>query len=793
MMSERPILGVVCWVMFVASAPIIAQNRRALLIGIAHYAPPAGATLPISPAGHSPDSRFAQGQSWSDLEGPPVDVTSMQVLLRETYGFKDIRVLQEEQATRQGILAALDRLIADTQPGDLDVFYYAGHGSLRIDTLSSKRNELCRQNGCDETIVPIDAWKGTEDIRDKELAMKFNKIVYEKRAHVTAIFDSCHSGTMARGVTNSVQRVLPYDDRDVAEEKKKDQATVVEADLKQVPQQGDAIIIAAAASNESAVEAKYPDDSEFHGVFTRALVRILSSTTQTLSADDVVAGVSNMLHADPIPFQQPSVEGRTHQSLFGDPVAAHALHVHVARVSGSIVQLDMGSAAGFDVGTQFTALEFGSAKEKTVIEIQQIANPLSSTAQVVKGSADVKVGQTFELSQMVYPRAARLTIFSGKPEPSAADAIANANRMFPGLTWVVEPTLEAVDYLVVEGEHGWVAYDQRGIAVSPGLSAKGKAFLLLGPTPALMSALEQALPFQRQAFSFTSRISEANYLLARQPTTDPTAQYALFDPIILPPQYDKEGHALPRKQDTWVTSPETDPDDAAINGGQQPEVVCRNDVSLPVRTAWLPDHSGTGKDVAIALNRRIVRLGKLRVWMQTPAIAPGLQGWPYHLLVTQSGGDTPLSGLLHAKSQYDARLVTTAEERAAAIITPSYVYLFGFDCAANPFLLYPTKGFTSEKVPQPDEGGVFPISYKILTEGVDKPFGADSLFLLVTAERIMTPELLLSDGVVERESRGVGGNRFEELMTEMSDAGTRGPKSVPTDWFVQQIVVPSRP
>ena len=56
---------------------------------------------------------------------------------------------------------------------------------------------------------------------------------------------------MVRRITNSVQRTLPYDDRDVAVEP----GAITEADLKQIPQKGDSIILAAAASTESAVEA----------------------------------------------------------------------------------------------------------------------------------------------------------------------------------------------------------------------------------------------------------------------------------------------------------------------------------------------------------------------------------------------------------------------------------------------------------------------------------------------------------------------------------------------------------
>lgn len=229
-LSMRCLGRIVIWLYLAISLNAVAhsQTRRALLIGIDHYAPPAGATLPVPAAGHAPDSRFAADATWINLHGPSVDVASMQVLLKQSYGFQYIRVLDEQQATRQGILAAIDQLVADTHPGDLVVFYYAGHGSQRLDTLSSK-------NHLDQTIVPVDAWKGTEDIRDKELALRFDQIVYDKHAHLTAVFDSCDSGTMARGVTNSVQRFLSYDDRDVALEKEKDPTTVTELDLKQIP------------------------------------------------------------------------------------------------------------------------------------------------------------------------------------------------------------------------------------------------------------------------------------------------------------------------------------------------------------------------------------------------------------------------------------------------------------------------------------------------------------------------------------------------------------------------------
>lgn len=769
-----PNLLILSIILISLAIPSEGQTRRALLIGINSYAPPAGAKLPVPAAGHASDSRFASGDSWPGLRGPLVDIANMQVLLKQNFGFQDIRVLTEQDATRQGILAAIDKLVADTQHGDFDVLYYAGHGSRRLDTLSSK-------NHFDETIVPIDAWKGVEDIRDKELARRFNQIVYDKQAHLTAIFDSCNSGTMARGVTASVVRALPYDDRDVAYEKKKDPATIVETDLKQIPQNGDAIILAAAASNETAAEALYSDDREWHGAFSRALAHVLRSSTVPLSANDVVAEVANMLHADPTPFQQPSVEGRTGQSLFGDPVPPHPLHAHVVKAVGVNMLLDVGSAAGFDTGTQFTALEPGAGGQRTVIEVHQINEPLASTAQIVSGPP-VKVGQVFELTKLTYPRGARLVVFTSKSEPDPASATAKAKASFPGLSWVDDPADQPIDFLVADSDAGWVAYNQSGQTTPPGPDVKGSAYLLLGPPASLRTAIEQSPPFQRSAFSFTTKPSEANYLLAMRQKSG-TTEYAFFDPIVL----------APHKSDAWVKSTETDPDDAKLNNGKPPEVVCRNDVSLPVRTAWLPSTAENSRDFIVALNRRMVRLGKLRVWLQSAALSPGAAGWPYHLTILQPNTDTRISGPLHLDQEYEVRLVTTPDERASLNPIPKYVYVFGSDCAANPFLLYPPRNLNGDAtLPQPGADGVYGLSIPLqLHEAVSNPLGADTIFVLVSAQKLTDTGILIQDGVLDRGTRG-GGNRFDELVADMSDAGTRGPREVPGNWLIQQLVIPSR-
>jgi hypothetical protein len=772
----RVSLLAICVFLCVAGMAIQSQaeprpTSHALLIGVAHYAPPSGSALPVAASGHSVDSRFAPGASWHSLQGPLTDVAAMHVLLQETYGFTDIRELKDEQATRQGILDAINQLIADTQKGDRVVIYYSGHGSQRLDSKSSKDQR-------DQTIVPIDAWKGVKDIRDKELAQLFDKIVFDKQARLTAIYDSCNSGTMARGITESVERTLPYDDDDVA----KEQGAVLESDLKRIPQQGDAIILAAAGPTQSAVEARYPEDGQVHGAFTRALIRVLRQNSQALSAEDVVSAVSSMLHADPLDFQQPSVEGRVQESLFGDPVASHELHVRVAKVSSGKITLDMGSAAGFDAGTEFTGLKPGDDGTRTVLTVASIDGPTASTATVKSGDTQVTAGEIFAASSMVYPQAARLVVFLPKPGsvPTAA-AIARTKSLFPSLTWVDDPAVNAVNYLVAEGAGGWIAFGQDGHAAKPGAGPKGSAFLLLGPPPSMVDRIRRTEPFKRNAFQFTDTPAAANYFLTMRLRADGAPEYTLFDPRVL----------AAHKVDEYVVSKENDPTEADLNGGKNPEVICRNDLSFPVRTAWLHDATANATEDSIApvLARRILRLGKLRVWQQIPSMTSGATDWPYHLAIARSNATA--TDPLHLNEAYDVRLVTTADALSKRAVSPKYIYLFGFDCAANPYQVYPTDETNGvAQGPPLSAAGSYPVTYTLMSESVTEPLGADTLFLLATREKINNLSLLTYDGVIESQSRGSG---LDELMVNLNDAGSRGASPVVTTWQVQQVVVPSRP
>jgi len=373
-----------------------------------------------------------------------------------------------------------------------------------------------------------------------------------------------------------------------------------------------------------------------------------------------------------------------------------------------------------------------------------------------------------------------------EPVPSAA-AIAGVKAQFPGFTWVDDPTEAPVNYLVTQETGGWKAFGQNGKAVKPGPGVKGAAFLVLGPPPSVADRIRRTEPFKRNAFRFTDNLAEASYFLTIRVRKDGAPEYALFDPRVLADHKDTD----------YVRSEETnDTMETEINGGKNPEVVCRNDVSFPVRTAWLHDQTSAATEDSIApvIARRILRLGKLRVWQQLPSLVPGVSDWPYHLQIvrTNPAATDPLHpDDLHPDEQYDARLVATAEQLSSRPVSPKYFYLFGFDCAANPFQLYPdTETNGGAQGPPLDGKGAFPTTFTVMTQTVTMPYGADTLFLLATKEKINNLSLLTFDGVIESRSRGSG---LDQLMVDLNDAGSRGASPVVTAWQVQQVVVPSRP
>ncbi|KUI59454.1 Metacaspase-1B [Cytospora mali] len=146
-------------------------RRKALLVGINYFG--------------------QRGQ----LRGCINDVRNMSQYLVEHFGYKreDMVILTDDQQnpmsqpTKQNILRAMHWLVKDARPNDSLFFHYSGHGGQTKDLDGDE------EDGYDEVIYPVD-FRQVGHITDDEMHRILVRPL-QSGVRLTAIFDSCHSGT----------------------------------------------------------------------------------------------------------------------------------------------------------------------------------------------------------------------------------------------------------------------------------------------------------------------------------------------------------------------------------------------------------------------------------------------------------------------------------------------------------------------------------------------------------------------------------------------------------------------
>ena len=142
------------------------------------------------------------------LRGCVNDTEMQRHLLIHRFGFnpKDIYILTDQQATRQGILEAFEEhLIKQAKPGDVAVFHYSGHGSRVRDPNPIVQTSLMDGTGLSGTLVPVDSsfpnpdiGGVVDDIMGHTLFLLTSAL---KTENFTGILDSCFSGMTTRDFT----------------------------------------------------------------------------------------------------------------------------------------------------------------------------------------------------------------------------------------------------------------------------------------------------------------------------------------------------------------------------------------------------------------------------------------------------------------------------------------------------------------------------------------------------------------------------------------------------------------
>jgi hypothetical protein len=268
-----------------------AQGKKALLIAISHYAPVTG--------------------GWDSLSAD-ADRRLMQAALRRQ-GFSLVLTCENRQATRRGMVAALQQLHDNLAPGDHVVVHYSGHGcQLPDDNGDEQEDDL------DECLVPYDAprrfpatYRGELHLRDDELGRWLDRLRARvgPTGHVLLLLDSCHSGAASRG-DNAVRGESAY--TPVREEG----SAFFEPAMPPAGRSGSGrlIFISGARSTEANSEM-FDDDGRRVGSLTyawcKALLRAAKGTSYRRLFDEICTIV-----AEKAPGQTPQLEGEGQLELF---------------------------------------------------------------------------------------------------------------------------------------------------------------------------------------------------------------------------------------------------------------------------------------------------------------------------------------------------------------------------------------------------------------------------------------------------------------------------------------------
>jgi hypothetical protein len=781
-------------------------TRRAVLIGINQYNPPSG-QLSADPPKKSPSRKpLVSGDvrhwTYPDLEGAVNDVNLIEgLLLAPDFGFQPddiVKLITPEKTTADQILTTLRRELVETaSKGDIRLVYYSGHGNY-IRNAALKRANPNTRNEFDQTIVTSDQWQGAMDIRDKELS----QILWDaakKGVVVTFIADSCHSGSLTRGPSNSRGTSRSNsgvrsgaDAAGFGEPLIDDPAPIDKATGKEInPEEAGVLTLAAAQENQEALELR-TEQNETHGAMTTALVRAIREEGPHASMDRIFERMWNYMQAENL-SQTPILGGteRGDKDLFGQPARQEPFSVIVKEVHGDEVVVRGGEAIGLYAGSELRRLADAAAAQPVTLAITATSGLSQATARVNPAGTRVAIGDRFEVTKWAAPQEPNLRVYV----PPAADAAmisqmaARLAPLFhdPSIHWIDDPTLESPTDILRWNSGAWVL-DHIGAAVktsdlgnSPSLAdvkkmlANGARLFVLMPPDAAMSA--------------AITLGEGTRYPGIQKLKDPDSQNA---------DYRFYGRLTAAGiQYAWVQA------DAGSPAKQPASKSAPAKSPLPVRTDWLDAKS---ENAAATLTEYAVRIGKVRAWL-TLSGRPGQTEFPYQLVLRKAGSDASTHApILYGGEQYKLFLQLDPQYKDTSA-TRRWVYVFAISQEGKGTLLFPQFGSGNEGNHLPraekDERPTAPVTpaIRLLDEPYDleigEPWGTDTYIMISTKEAIPNPEIFDFEGVQSTRgagSRGSSGSPLQDLLEENGNS-TRGAVAArsPGEWSIERITFQSAP
>ncbi len=296
----------------------------------------------------------------SSLHGCRNDVRHLEEYLRIRLGDSaEILTLVDAAATRAAVVDGFRTHLARAGAGDVAVFAYSGHGSQERppDELA-----VSEASGRLQTLMLHDAGRVVDGelrwpLADKELRLLLETVA-ATGAHTVAILDCCHSGDATRDVAGATRQWLPTDaigeddaSRAMIETLKgpREIGAFLDGAIGGTAAQGALAHVALYACQSKELAKEDVVGGEQRGVFSAALLEVLTTVGSTATYRDVLAAVRDRVERD-FPSQRPDLFpedlGGAGDSRFLDGTLQLAPPSLLMTRSGSGWTLDGGSMHG---------------------------------------------------------------------------------------------------------------------------------------------------------------------------------------------------------------------------------------------------------------------------------------------------------------------------------------------------------------------------------------------------------------------------------------------------------------
>lgn len=367
------LLPIVCGVALASGGKADAETNHALIVGVSKYQ-----NLPED--------------LW--LKGPKNDAKLVRDFLisnsARPFEESNIEILADGVAgagipTFAAIRGALTDLASEVQAGDFVYLHFSGHGSQ-----APARDPSTELDGLDELFLPADIGSWDNTVGTVENALVDDDIgelidaIQTKGAHIWAVFDSCHSGTVTRAANlydpldREVSRKLSPSALGISDQEL-DAARPATRSLAAVdaggsvenlienaaPKPGSFVAFYAAQTNQTTPEMRLPadmDPREQHGLFTYS---ILNAVAQNPAASyrqigqEILRNYSVMNRSQPTPL----FEGDLDLGVFSNSETAFIQQWPVRQIGGQL-KINAGRIHGLTLGETL-----GKVKTPTQIEV----------------------------------------------------------------------------------------------------------------------------------------------------------------------------------------------------------------------------------------------------------------------------------------------------------------------------------------------------------------------------------------------------------------------------------------